>query len=345
MIQKVLKAYQYRIYPNKEQQTCFSWHFGCSRWIYNWALDQKKKHYEETGKSLSKRSLQDALVALKKKEGKDWLTQVNSQTLLASLSHLDSAFNNFFAKRASYPNFKKKYASKQSYQCPQHVAVDFDKRLLHLPKIKNVKINLHRPFSGRIKTCTISKTAADKYYISILVEEERVKVSQLQPTPSTTVGIDLGIASFATLDTGEKIENSRYHKKQLRRLKTLQRKLSKKKKRSANYAKVRRALSLAHEKVANQRKNQAHQVSAKLAYKNQDVLFAVEDLNVKGLMKNKRLSREIADCGWNLFVNCLKYKAEWSGKSVIEVNRFYPSSKICSCCHQLKSDLKLSERL
>ncbi|MDF2549252.1 MAG: Mobile element protein [Chlamydiales bacterium] len=345
MLQKALKAYQYRIYPSKEQAKLFSQHFGASRWVYNWGLDLKKKHFEETKKNLSKRSLQDELVALKKTEEKAWLTEVNSQSLLASLAHLDSAFSNFFAKRAAFPNFKKKYSGRQSYQCPQHVSVDIENKLLHLPKIKNVKINLHRPFSGKIKTCTVTKSATGKYYISLLVEKDEVKAPQVMPTPHTTLGIDLGIASFATLNTGEKIQNSRYHKKQLKKLKSCQRKLSKKIKRSANYAKARKRLAKIHEKVTDQRKNQAHQVSAKLVYKSQDALFAVESLNVKGLVKNRSLSREIADCGWNAFINCLKYKAEWAGKQVLEVDRFYPSSKICSNCTHYKSDLKLSMRI
>lgn len=162
-----MRAHKYRIYPTAEQQVLMNHHFGCARHVYNWALAEKNRHYEETGKSLSKRALQDAMVA-SKREDKPWLNDVNSQALLAALGHLDSAFTNFFQGRAKFPRFKKKYAGWQSFQCPQHVKVNFDTGEIQLPKIGAVKAKLHRPFQGKIKTVTIKRSPSGKFFASVL---------------------------------------------------------------------------------------------------------------------------------------------------------------------------------
>ena len=158
-----MRAYKYRIYPNAEQKVLIAKHFGCSRHIYNRALSEKDKHYKVTGKSLPKRQLQDRLVA-SKKDDKEWLSEVNSQSLLASLANLDTAFSNFFQGRAKFPKFKSKYSGWQSFQCPQHVTVDFERNAINLPKLKGIKAKLHRPFSGKVKTVTIKRSPSGKYF-------------------------------------------------------------------------------------------------------------------------------------------------------------------------------------
>ena len=165
----MLKAYKYRIYPNAEQKKQLSHHFGCARWVYNWALAKTKEHYEKEEKHLSRRRLQDSLVALKKTEAHPWLREVNSQSLLATLFHLHKAYQNFFKKRARIPKFKKKH-NRQTYECPQHVTLDQNANRIHLPKIKSIKIKLHRHFQGTIKTVTLTKTPSEKYYASILIQ-------------------------------------------------------------------------------------------------------------------------------------------------------------------------------
>ena len=205
----MLKAYKYRIYPNAAQKQKLAHHLGCVRWVYNWGLDAKKTHYEATGKHLTKRDLQDSLVSLKHTEDYSWLRDVNSQSLLGALLHLDKAYQNFFKKRANYPRFKKRH-NKQTFECPQHAKVDQKKGLLNIPKIKGIKIKLHRAFQGKIKTVTITKTAYETYYASILIENDDQYPPLAPVTESDTLGIDLGLNHFAITSQGERwpIQNS-----------------------------------------------------------------------------------------------------------------------------------------
>ena len=341
----MLKAYKYRIYPNTEQENRFNQHFGCARWVYNWALNRKQEHYKKTKKSKSKRELQDELVHLKKTEDYKWLNDVNSQTLLSSLLHLHTAFTNFFHKRAKFPKFKKKYSARQKYQCPQHVVIDFENELIHLPKIKNVKAKLHRNFSGKIKTCTIERTVTNKYFVSVLVETLAKEPIKSTAEPELTIGIDLGVKELLTTNEGLQVQNYKYLQKGEKKLKKLQRRLSKKENKSANRGKARRLLAKAHERIANQRLNLLHQISSHLVYKNQATSIAIEDLHVKGMMKNHKLSKAIGDCSWGMLLRQLEYKTNWSGKNLIKIDRWFPSSKTCSNCGTVKDELSLSERV
>ena len=323
----------------------FNQHFGCARWVYNWALNRKQEHYKKTKKSKSKRELQDELVHLKKTEDYKWLNDVNSQTLLSSLLHLHTAFTNFFHKRAKFPKFKKKYSARQKYQCPQHVVIDFENELIHLPKIKNVKAKLHRNFSGKIKTCTIERTVTNKYFVSVLVEALAKEPIKSTAEPELTIGIDLGVKELLTTNEGLQVQNYKYLQKGEKKLKKLQRRLSKKENKSANRGKARRLLAKAHERIANQRLNLLHQISSHLVYKNQATSIAIEDLHVKGMMKNHKLSKAIGDCSWGMLLRQLEYKTNWSGKNLIKIDRWFPSSKTCSNCGTVKDELSLSERV
>lgn len=341
----MLKAYKYRIYPNANQRELLAQHFGCVRWVYNWGLARKKEHYEKTQKSLPKRILQDELVALKKTQEKNWLSDVNSQSLLASLFDLNRAYQNFFKKRAKHPKFKKKNNT-QTYQCPQHVKVDLEKGLLHLPKIKNIKIKLHRSFIGLIKTVTLKKNASGSYYASILIDNGIPIKTPFGVSQDKTIGIDLGLTHFAIDSEGNKKSSPKYLKNSLRKLAMAQRIKSRKdyKNQSKNYVKQRIKVAKIHEVVTNKRKDFIHQYTAELVYKNQATSFAIEDLHVKGMIKNKKLSRAIADSGWGMFVRCLSYKSEWYGKNVLPINRFIASTKTCHQCGYKKDKLPLSIR-
>lgn len=341
----MLKAYKYRIYPTLNQKMQFSQHFGCVRFVYNWGLSLKQKTYKESGKGISKRELQDMLVRLKQDSNHTWLKDVNSQSLLASLLHLHTAFTNFFQKRTKFPKFKKKYHGCQKYQCPQHLSVDLEKQIIHLPKIKNIRIKMHRAFSGKIKTCTIEKTSTNKYYISILVDDEKMEPIKTTVDINHTIGLDLGIKKLLTTSDGLQASNIKLLENSSKVLKKYQRRLSKKQKRSANRTKARKRLSRVHEKIKNQRLNLLHQVSSKLVYKNQATSIAIEDLDVKHMMKNKQLSRSIGDCGWTMFVNFLIYKTNWSGKNLIKINPWFASSKTCCSCGEVKKQLSLSQRI
>jgi putative transposase len=337
----MLKAYKYRIYPNKDQKEMIKVNFGACRFIYNWALEQKIKSYEQTKKSISRFDLQNILVH-EVKPSNEWLKKANSQALLASLVNVESAFTKFFREKTGFPKFKSKKNPLQSYQMPQHYTVDFERDVIKLPKIGEVNAVLHRRFEGTMKTATISRSSTGKYFISILVDDGKEIPEKQNLSESNTVGIDVGIKDFAVLSNGEKVENPKYLQNSLKRMKCLQKRVSRKEKGSKNRDKARHHLSKIHEIISNQRNNFQHQISSKLISENQAI--ALETLNVKGMVKNHCLAQSISDAGWSSFVTKLEYKAEWLGKTILRIGRFEPSSKICNVCGYYNSSLTLKDR-
>jgi putative transposase len=337
----MLRAYKYRIYPNKNQKEMIKVHFGACRFVYNWALEQKIKNYEQSKKSISRFDLQHLLVH-EVKPANIWLKAVNSQSLLASLVNVESAFTKFFREKIGFPNFKSRKNPVQSFQLPQHYTVDFDSNIIKLPKIGEVKAVFHRRFEGVMKTVTISRSRIGKYFISILVDDGKELSDKQKISESNTIGIDVGIKDFAILSNGEKIENPKYLKNSLKRMKCLQKRVSKKVVGSNNRNKARRHLSKIHETVSNQRNNFQHQLSFRLTSENQAI--SLETLNVKGMVKNHCLAQSISDAGWSSFVSKLEYKAEWLGKTILRIGRFEPSSKICNICGYYNSNLTLKDR-
>ncbi len=342
--QTMLKAYKYRIYPNREQQVLIEKHFGCSRFVFNWALALQKRYYAMFGKSLSRTKIQSHLVKKKKKARFAWLSEVNSQSLLDALLNVHTAFTNFFKGQAKFPRFKSKKIPQRSYQCPQHCTVNFAQGMINLPKIKGIKTVFSREFEGKIKTVTISKTATGKYYASILVENNEVAPTPTTIEPSLTVGIDLGISHLLNLSDGSKVDNPKHLAKASQRLSAQQKIFARKQKQSKNYQKQKLAVARIHEKVRNQRLDLHHKVTYKLICENQATSYAIEDLGVKNMVKNRKLAKAINDVGWGQFVTLLTYKAKWYGKNVLKVNRFFASSKICSHCHHKLESLPLSVR-
>ncbi|TCB60682.1 RNA-guided endonuclease TnpB family protein [Acinetobacter terrae] len=339
-----LKAYKYRIYPNREQQVLIEKHFGCARFTFNWALALQQNYYEKYKKSLSRKEIQDQLVSLKKIPEFEWLNKVNSQSLLSSLLHVYTAFGNFFKGRAKFPKFKSKKIPQRSYQCPQHCTVSFTSGVLNLPKIKGIKTVFSRQFDGKIKTVTISKTATGKYYASILVETE-VNL----PVPSIievekTIGIDLGLTHMLIQSDGDKVENPRYLKKAQKRLVIQQKIFSRKKKEAKNYRRQKLRVARVHEKVRNQRLDLHHKLTHKLICENQATTYAVEDLGIKSMVKNRKLAKSISDIAWGQFLTLLQYKAEWYGKNILRIGRFVPSSKVCAQCGYTMEKLPLHIR-
>ena len=211
------RAYKYRLYPTKDQEVQIAKHFGCARHIYNWALSEKKKHYEDTKQNLSKLELQRRIVA-SKKDDRLWLKEVNSQSLLAALANLETAYNNFFKGRAKHPKFKSKYNNRQSFQVPQHGRIDFEKNQIHIPKLHWIKSKLHRPFTGKMKTITISKNPSGKYYASVLVETPDINLPTKPITQDKTLGIDVGIGHLLIDSKGNKTENPEFLKQSLSKL-------------------------------------------------------------------------------------------------------------------------------
>ena len=334
------KAYKYRIYPNKVQQELLEKHFGCVRFCFNRGLDKKIKAYQQDKKRLSCFDLINELAKLKKEKEFEWLNEVNSQSLQMALRNLDNAFTNFFRKQNKFPNFKSKKHNINSFQIPQHLKLS-DK--LDIPKIKGIKIIQHRKLEGKIKTATVSKTPTGKYYISILVEQDKKLPKKPKIKENTAIGIDLGIKTFATLSDGRKIDNPKYLKNSLKKLRRQQRWLSRKIKGSNNRKKQVKKVVLIHEKITNQRSDFLHKFSYQITHEKQVNTIAIEDLNVKGMVRNHCLAQAISDVSWSEFRRQLEYKTEWYGKNLLVIGRFEASSKTCSC-GQVNQELKLSDR-
>ena len=336
------RAYKYRLYPNEEQKVLIAKHLGSCRFIYNYALDKKVRAYQTDKTNLSRFDIQADLPNMKKSEEYCWLKEVNSLSLQASLANLDSAYTKFFREHKGFPRFKSKKDSKQSFSIPQNTKVDFENGRVFIPKFKNgIKAKLHRSFEGIVKSSTISRTATDKYFISILVEVNEPDVPMKPICENKAVGIDLGIKTFAVLSDGTEIPNPKYLKQSLDKVKKLQRSLSHKTKGSKNRDKARRKLALVHEQVTNRRNDFLHKVTSYLV-RNYDAI-CLEDLNVKGMVKNHHLAQALEDIAIGAFNTLLEYKAKERGVNILRIGRFEPSSKMCECGY-INRELKLSDR-
>ena len=330
----MFKAFQFRLYPTNCQKELISKHIGSSRFIYNLALETKTTAYLGNAVNLSRYDLQKQMVDLKKEC--EWLKEVNSQSLQVALLNLDAAYSKFF-KGAGFPKYKSKHKGKQSFSVPQNVILKDD--LLIIPKFKEgVKIVAHRPIKGIIKSATISITPTGKYFASILVDTKQENPIKTPVNEKTTIGIDLGIKSFLVASNGLEIENPKNLRKAQSKLKYVQRKYSKNKGK-----RTKQRLALLHEKVVNKRKDFLHKTSMKLISENQTI--CIEDLNVKGMVKNHNLAQAITDVSWSMFVDMLEYKAEWYGKNILKIGRFAPSSKYCSNCGTINKELTLQDRV
>ena len=332
-MRKIHRTYKFRLYPTKAQTELLAKHFGCARFVYNYFLNQRQEQYRLTGKSDNFYAECKSLTELKKQEETAWLKEVNSQTLQFAIRCLENAYTNFFKKRAKFPKFKSK-RSKNSFTIPQSAYISVGRLFIH--KFKGgIKCRVHREIKGKIGKVTISKTTSGKYFAFVCTEEEYVPTIEKSGKP---IGVDLGLKDLLVTSEGERFTNNHYTKKYESRLATAQRHLSRKKKGSRGYENQRLKVARLHEKISNCRMDYLQKCSISLVGRYD--IICVEDLNVKGMVKNHRLAKFISDASWGTFINILTYKAEWNDKKVVKIDRFYPSSQTCSVCGNINGQTK-----
>lgn len=336
----MLKAYKYRLYPNKQQEEQIQKTFGCCRFVYNQCLAYKENYYKTENKSLSKYDCINYNTRILKKKYQ-WLNEVDKWSLNNAIINLDSAYQKFFNEHTGFPKFKSKKNNKKSYKTncvysstKPTIEVSFENNKIKLPKLKWVKAKVHRNFEGKIKSATISQTPSGKYYVSILVETEHI------PMESTDcmVGIDLGIKDLLITSDREKFDNQKLTKKYEDKLSKEQRKLSHKIKGSKNWNKQRIKVARIHEKISNTRKDYLHKISHQLVSENQ--VIVTEDLAVSNMVKNHNLAKAISDCGWYELTKQLQYKSDWNNRQYIKIDRFTKSSQTCNVCGYINAETR-----
>ena len=324
----IRKAYKYRIYPNKEQREYFANVFGCVRFFYNKSLSDMCELYRSTGKN-------ENITPARYKNDYPFLKEVDSLALCNAQLARNAAFKSFYRKQNAFPKYKSK-RNDQSYTTNNQGSVKFSSnaRYISIPKCPRLRIKKHRNFNGEIKSITISKTTDEKYYISLLVEENTESIKLLD----NAIGLDLGIKELIIDSNGNKYKNHKYLTKSQNKLSREQRKLSLMKKGSQNRNKQRVKVAKIHKKIENQRNDYLHKLSKSIIDENQ--IICIEDLNVKNMTRNNKLARSISDASWSRFVSMLIYKANWYGNVIVKVPTNYPSSQLCSYCNYQNSLIK-----
>jgi putative transposase len=335
----IKRAYRFRFYPMPEQEVILARTFGCARFAYNHMLRLRTDAWYQRQERIGYHETSAALTALKKTPEHAWLNDVSSVPVQQALRHLQTAFANFFAKRAQYPNFRRK----DGVQSVEYTTSAFrwDGAALKLAKMNAplaIRWSRTIPKGAKPTTVTVSRDTAGRYHVSILCDDavsSRKKVSG-------KVGIDLGLTHFAILSTGEKVAAPNTFRKNEARLARLQRQLAKKQLGSTNRRKAKLKVARMHARTADSRRDFLHKLSTRLINENQ--VIAIESLAVSNMQKNRKLAKSISDASWSEFVRQLTYKAEWYGRTLVGIDRWYPSSKRCSDCGHIVGKMPLNVR-
>lgn len=334
------KAYKYRIYPNKMQKELLAKTFGCSRYVYNHFLNKRIETYQKEQKTLNYTQCSAELTKLKSEL--TWLKEPDKCSLQNALKDMDRAYKNFFRKNASFPKYKSKKTHRFSYRTnATNGNIAYCGKHIKLPKLGMVKTRTKLIPQGRILNATISQEPSGKYYVSLCCTE--VEIPQLEKA-GNEIGMDLGIKSFAVTSNGESIPNPKYLQKSLKKLARLQKELSRKPRGSSNWKKARIKVARLNEKIANQRNDFLHKLSTKVILEND--IICIEDLQIKNMVQNHKLARCISDVSWSEFTRQLEYKANWYGRKLVKVDKWYASSQICNCCGEkfpITKDLSVRE--
>lgn len=335
----VKRAYRFRFYPTPAQAAVLARTFGCARFAYNYMLRLRTDAWYQRQERVGYHETSAALTMLKKTTDYAWLNEVSSVPVQQALRHLQAAFTNFFAKRAKYPNFRRK----DGVQSAEYTTSAFrwDGEALKLAKMDGplaIRWSRALPKGAKPTTVTVSKDTAGRYHVSILCDD----VASDKPKVTGQIGIDLGLSHFAVLSTGEKIAAPKTFRKHENKLAKLQRRLAKMQKGSVRRMRVRLKVAKLHAKVADARKDFLHKLSTRLINENQ--VIAIESLAISNMQKNRRLAKSISDASWYEFARQLAYKAEWYGRTLIGIDRWYPSSKRCSDCGHTVQKMPLAVR-
>ncbi|MEV5824592.1 RNA-guided endonuclease TnpB family protein [Spirillospora sp. NPDC052242] len=340
MARQVKRAFKYRFYPTDEQAAELSRTFGCVRLVYNKALEERTRAWYGEQRRISYVQSSAALTQWKKTGELAFLAEVSSVPLQQALRHLQTAFGNFFAKRAEYPRFKSKKKSRASAEYTRSAFTWRDGKLTLAKMAGPLDIRWSRPLpeGAEPTTVTVSRDATGRWFVSLLCEDT------IAPAPATgaAVGLDAGITSLVTLSTGEKITNPRHERRDRTRLAKAQQELSRKAKGSANREKARRKVARIHARITDRRRDFLHKLTTRLVRENQTVVL--EDLNVRNMVKNHTLARAIGDAAWRDMRTMLEYKCAWYGRELVVIDRFFPSSKLCGACGTVAAKMPLNVR-
>jgi putative transposase len=336
---KLTRRQNYPLYPTVKQQKLLARIFGACRWVQNQMLELRSRSYKEFGFAIGLQDTKTLLSELKSDPETQWLSEIPSQPLQEAVIDLDNAFQKFFRGEAKYPRFKKRHG-RQSLRVPQpKVKWGMKSARIFIPNFKVwIRFDVTRPIGGEVKGATIAMDETGKFFVSFVVHEEAAKPA----VAKGQVGVDLGLKDFAVMSSGEHVASPKYLRKAEKKLKRLQRSLSRKQKGSKNRTKVRLKVAKIHKHIANQRTDFLHKLSRRIVDENQ--VIAMETLNVKGMVKNPHLAKSISDSGWGMFVAMVKYKSVWAGRSLRLIDQWSPSSKMCGECGEANESLTLDIR-